>query len=78
LSIYLLIKKIEPAPFGPTIPTRDDNEIPTETLDIDGLALPGYVKVPLDIFKIALVPLLIPNKILGGGNENLTEVAAKV
>lgn len=45
---------------------------------MDGLGAPGYVKVHFDIFMIALVLDRIPNKIEGGGKENLTDVAESV
>ena len=43
-----------------------------------GLSLPGYVNVQFVNFKIARVLLRTPIRDPGGGNENLTEVAANV
>ena len=43
-----------------------------------GVERPGYVKVQLVIFRIARVLLRTPIKEPGGGNANLTDVAARV
>jgi hypothetical protein len=67
-----------PAPLGPTTPIRDDSDNCTETLYMEGLLDPGYVKVQFDIFIIALVLLRIPSNTDGGGKENLTAESDKV
>jgi len=43
-----------------------------------GEVLPGYVKVQFESFKIARVLLRTPIRDPGEGNENLTDVAARV
>jgi hypothetical protein len=54
------------------------NYSPHDTFISEGCGRPGYVNVQLDIFKMARVLLRTPIKEPGGGNENLTDVAASV
>ena len=55
-----------------------DNDSAQLTLWRLGVDRPGYVKVQFVILSIALVLLRTPIRDPGGGNENLTEVAASV
>lgn len=51
---------------------------PQDTFISEGCDRPGYVNVQFDIFNMARVLLRTPIKEPGGGNENLTDVAARV
>jgi hypothetical protein len=55
-----------------------DKESAQLTLKRLGVLLPGYVNVQPASFKIARVLLRTPMRDPGGGNANLTEVAASV
>lgn len=55
-----------------------ESDIAQLTLNKLGALLPGYVKVQFVIFSIARVLLRTPMSDPGGGNANLTEVAARV
>ena len=58
--------------------THLDRDSAQLTLYRLGFGRPGYVNVQFVIFKIARVLLRTPIKDPGGGNENLTDVAASV
>ena len=55
-----------------------DNENAQLTLYKLGAFLPGYVNVQPDNLRMARVLLRTPMREPGGGNANLTEVAASV
>lgn len=61
-----------------TAKTHLDNDSAQLTLCRLGFDRPGYVKVQFVIFRIARVLLRTPINDPGGGNENLTDVAARV
>ena len=55
-----------------------DKDSAQEVSEILGVDRPGYVKVQLVILRIARVLLRTPIREPGGGNWNLTDVAAIV
>ena len=78
LTVNSLIRVDFPAPLGPTIPTRLLKLKAQLTSTKLGSLRPGYVNVQVDIFMIARVFDRTPMRLPGGGNENLTDVAASV
>merc|ERR1719460_914052 len=66
-----LIMVLFPAPFGPTIATRESMETCTPTPYNCGLGVPGYWKCTEAIFNKAFPRLLTPSRGPGSGNTNL-------